>query len=139
MRALTVKPGYKDTLALVDLPEPPVTDGPVLVDALSVGLCGTDVEIVSGAYGQAPADHELLVLGHENLGRVQSAAPDSGLRAGDLVVGIVRRPDPVPCGACAVGEWDMCRNGRYTEHGIMGLDGFARERWRGQPDAMAKL
>lgn len=24
----------------------------------------------------------------------------------------------------------MCTNGRYTEHGIMGLDGFAAERWR---------
>ncbi|HEU5108355.1 MAG TPA: theronine dehydrogenase, partial [Micromonosporaceae bacterium] len=29
-----------------------------------------------------------------------------------------------------VGEWDMCRNGRYTERGIKGLHGFARERWR---------
>ena len=25
-------------------------------------------------------------------------------RGGDLVVGIVRRPDPVPCPNCAVGE-----------------------------------
>jgi hypothetical protein len=33
-------------------------------------------------------------------------------------VGIVRRPDPVPCPNCAVGEWDMCRNGQYTERGI---------------------
>ncbi|HEY7868614.1 MAG TPA: theronine dehydrogenase, partial [Methylomirabilota bacterium] len=49
---------------------------------------------------------------------------------GDLVVGIVRRPDPVPCVSCAAGEWDMCRNGRYTEHGIKARHGFARERWR---------
>ncbi|MGH2687451.1 MAG: hypothetical protein ACRDKW_01385 [Actinomycetota bacterium] len=41
----------------------------------------------------------------------------------------MRRPDPVPCPACAVGQWDMCRNGRYTEHGIEGLDGFAAERY----------
>jgi threonine dehydrogenase-like Zn-dependent dehydrogenase len=33
----------------------------------------------------------------------------------------------------------MCRNGQYTEHGIQGLDGFARELWRGQPDAMVRL
>ncbi len=139
MRALTVTPGVKDSLALVDLPEPALVQGPVLVEALSVGLCGTDVEIVSGAYGQAPPGHRLLVLGHESLGRVREAPAGSGLQAGDLVVGIVRRPDPVPCPACAAGEWDMCRNGRYTEHGIMGLDGFARELWRAEPDAMVTL
>lgn len=66
------------------------------------------------------------------------APAGAGVEVGDLVVGIVRRPDPVPCPAGAVGEWDMCCNSRYTEHGIMGLDGFARERWRRQPDAMVK-
>ncbi|MEU4605604.1 hypothetical protein AB0F43_21695 [Kribbella sp. NPDC023972] len=55
------------------------------------------------------------------------------------MVGIVRRPDPEPCPACAAGEWDMCRNGRYTEHGIRGLHGFARERWRTEPDAVVRL
>lgn len=139
MRALTVRPGVKDSLALVDLPEPPAEQGEVLVQALSVGLCGTDVEIISGAYGQAPPEHELLVLGHENLGRVLEAPAGGDIAKGDLVVGIVRRPDPVPCAACAAGEWDMCRNGKYTEHGIMGLDGFARERWRGAPDAMVRI
>jgi threonine dehydrogenase-like Zn-dependent dehydrogenase len=139
MRALTVQPGVKDSLALSSFDEPDVSEGPVLVEALAVGLCGTDVEIVSGAYGQAPPGHKLLVLGHENLGRVREAPAGSGLNAGDLVVGIVRRPDPVPCAACAAGEWDMCRNGQYTEHGIMGLDGFARELWRAEPDAMVRL
>jgi len=111
----------------------------VLVQGLAVGLCGTDAEIVSGAYGQAPPGAERLVLGHENLGRVLEAPAGSGLGAGDLVVGIVRRPDPVPCPACAAGEWDMCRNGQYTEHGIAGLDGFARERWRVPVDAVVRL
>ncbi len=139
MRALAVTPGTQDSLTLVDLPEPDEADGPVLVEALAVGLCGTDHEIVSGAYGQAPDGSDVLVLGHENLGRVLQAPDDSGLRAGDLVVGIVRRPDPVPCKACAADEWDMCRNGRYTEHGIKGLHGFARERWRAQADAVVRL
>ena len=38
-----------------------------------------------------------LVLGHESLGRVVDAGGNSGVQPGDLVVGIVRRPDPVPC------------------------------------------
>jgi glucose 1-dehydrogenase len=79
------------------------------------------------------------VLGHESLGRVLAAPPGSDVGRGDLVVGIVRRPDPVPCPSCAAGEWDMCRNGRYTEHGIKGLHGFARERWREDADRMVRL
>jgi threonine dehydrogenase-like Zn-dependent dehydrogenase len=128
-----------DSLTLTDLPEPTAEEGPVLVDAVAVGLCGTDIEIIAGQYGQAPPGSELLVLGHENLGRVAQAPPDSGVTIGDLVVGIVRRPDPEPCPPCAVGEWDMCRNGRYTEHGIKGLHGFARERWRAEPDALVPV
>jgi threonine dehydrogenase-like Zn-dependent dehydrogenase len=50
-----------------------------------------------------------------------------GFEAGQLVAGIVRRPDPVPCACCARGEWDMCRNGLYTERGIQGLDGYGAE------------
>jgi threonine dehydrogenase-like Zn-dependent dehydrogenase len=115
---------------LDELPEPAVEEGSILVETLAVGVCGTDREILSGVYGTAPAGRERLVLGHESLGRVLEAPPDSSLRPGDLAVGIVRCPDPVPCEACAVGEWDMCRNGLYTEHGIKGLDGFCRERFR---------
>jgi threonine dehydrogenase-like Zn-dependent dehydrogenase len=89
--------------------------------------------------GQAPAGEDFLVLGHENLGQVVEAPAGSGLWTGDLVVGIVRRPDPVPCSACAHDEWDMCRNGQYTEHGIKGLHGFAREQWRADPGALVRL
>ena len=110
-----------------------------MVEAVAVGLCGTDVEIVSGHYGEAPPDEDFLVLGHENLGRVKEAPAGAGVTVGDLVVGIVRRPDPQPCAACAAGEWDMCRNGRYTEHGIRGAHGFARRWWRAEPDEVVRL
>src|ERR1700742_3938568 len=139
MRALTVHPGIKDSLALADVPEPPESDGSVLVEGLAIGLCGTDTEIIAAQYGTAPPGDDYLVLGHENLGRVVSAPAGSGFTAGDHVVGIVRRPAPVPCAAGAAGEWDMCQSGRYLEHGIDGLHGFARERWRGEPDAIVKL
>jgi threonine dehydrogenase-like Zn-dependent dehydrogenase len=65
--------------------------------------------------------------------------PASGLQQGDLVVGIVRRPDPVPCPNCAVGEWDMCRNGQYTERGIKQINGFMSERWRIEPEYAIKI
>jgi threonine dehydrogenase-like Zn-dependent dehydrogenase len=139
MRALTIIPGRADSLAVRQVPEPPDEDGPVLVETLVVGICGTDREIVAGQHGQAPEGNDHLVLGHESLGRVLQAPPGSGVAAGDLVVGIVRRPDPVPCPACAAGEWDMCRNGRYTERGIAGRHGYAAERYRIDPEFAVRL
>lgn len=106
---------------------------------MAIGVCGTDLEIISGAYGEAPDGEDHLIIGHESLGRVLDAADHAGLAIGDLVVGIVRRPDPVPCANCAIGEWDMCRNGRYTERGIKGRHGYASERCRIHPDFAVKL
>ncbi|HXH24413.1 MAG TPA: alcohol dehydrogenase catalytic domain-containing protein, partial [Vicinamibacterales bacterium] len=130
MKAVTVRPGVADSVRLEDVPEPAREEGAVLVETVAVGVCATDREIVAGAYGEAPPGRDRLAIGHESLGRVVEAPAESGVAPGDLVAGIVRRPDPVPCESCAVGEWDMCRNGKYTEHGIKGLDGFARERFR---------
>jgi len=132
MRALTVIPGQSGSLAVEDMPEPDEALGDVLVDGLAVGVCGTDHELAQGDYGWAPDGADRLIIGHESLGRVREAPAGSGFTAGDLIVGVVRMPDPVPCGACAHGEWDMCRNGHYTEHGIKQLHGFAAERWRVQ-------
>ena len=126
MRALTVKPGTANSIQLEDVPPPPTTDGAVLVRALALGICGTDREIISGDYGWAPPGAQRLIIGHESLGRVETAPADSGFSPGELVVGIVRRPDPVPCPDCAVGEWDMCRNGQYTERGIKQTTATAR-------------
>jgi threonine dehydrogenase-like Zn-dependent dehydrogenase len=130
VKAVTVEPRHPNSARLEDIPEPDARGGSLLVEAVAVGVCGTDVEIVEGKYGWAPPGASRLVLGHESLGRVLDPGAAGGFRAGDLVAGIVRRPDPVPCSSCAVGEWDMCRNGRYTEHGIKEIDGFMSERWR---------
>jgi threonine dehydrogenase-like Zn-dependent dehydrogenase len=139
MKAITVEPHKPETARLEDIPEPDVHAGSVLVQAIAVGVCGTDVEIVEGKYGWAPRGKNRLVLGHESLGRVLDPGPSSALQKGDLVVGIVRRPDPVPCSNCAVGEWDMCRNGQYTERGIKEIDGFMSERWRIEPEYAMKV
>ena len=117
MKAITVEPMKPGSARLEDIPEPDLQMGSVLVEAIAVGVCGTDIEIVEGKYGQAPLGKSRLVLGHESLGRVIDPGPTSGLKKGDLIVGIVRRPDPVPCPNCAVGEWDMCTNGN-TPNGV---------------------
>lgn len=139
MRAMTVVPGRPDSARVEEVPEPPESDGPVLVEGLLVGICGTDAEIVEQGYGVPPSGADRLLLCHESLGRVLEAPHDSGLAPGDLVAGIVRRPDPVPCPCCANDEWDFCRNGRYTERGIKERDGYGSQRWRVEPKFAVKL
>ena len=139
MKAITVEPKVPNSVRFEDVPEPDPRDGSVVVEAVAVGVCGTDVEIVEGKYGWAPPGKTRLVLGHESLGRVVDPGPTGRFTIGDLVVSIVRRPDPVPCPNCAVGEWDMCRNGQYTERGIKEIDGFMSELWRVEPDYAMKV
>jgi threonine dehydrogenase-like Zn-dependent dehydrogenase len=134
MRALTIVPLTAGSLAVTDVPDPTPGPGELLVDGIAVGVCGTDKEMAHGEYGWAPPGRDRLVMGHESFGRVRTAPDGSGFTEGDLVVGVVRRPDPEPCGACAHGEFDMCRNGRYTERGIKALDGYASQQWTVEAD-----
>jgi threonine dehydrogenase-like Zn-dependent dehydrogenase len=133
MRAMTITPGRSGSATVDDVPEPPVSDGSILVEGLLTGICGTDLEMVAGEFGSGRYGADRLILGHESLGRVLEAPTGSGFATGDLVAGVVRRPDPVPCPACARGEWDFCRNGQYTERGIKEMDGYGSERWRVDP------
>ncbi|MGV0745691.1 glucose 1-dehydrogenase [Mycolicibacterium sp. XJ870] len=129
MRALTVKPGQAGSVEIRDVPDPVPQTGELLVEGIALGVCGTDREIADGEYGWSPPGAERLILGHEALGRVRQAPEGSDFAVGDLVAPVVRRPDPEPCGACARSEFDMCRNGRYTERGIKELDGYGSQLW----------
>jgi glucose 1-dehydrogenase len=139
MKAITVEPKKPGTVRYEDIPEPDVREGSVLVEAIAASVCGTDIEIAEGKYGWAPPGKTRLVLGHESLGRVIDPGLNSPFKKGDLVSGLVRRPDPVPCPNCAVGESDMCRNGQYTERGIKEIHGFMSERWRIEPEYAIKV
>jgi threonine dehydrogenase-like Zn-dependent dehydrogenase len=139
MKAIAVVPGRPETAGLIELPEPPASDGSVLVRTHSIGICGTDVEIAIDGIGVAPPGSERLVLGHESLGEVMEAPADSNLSPGDLVVAVVRRPDPLPCPACAADEWDMCQTGGFVERGIRGSHGYGNERFRLDPRFAVRL
>jgi glucose 1-dehydrogenase len=139
VKAVVVTPRQEGTGRVEEVPDPKAGPDQALVEVLDVGVCGTDLEILQGLYGEAPEGDDYLVIGHENFGRVAEAPANSGLAAGDHVVCIVRRPDPVPCPQCAAGEFDMCSNGRYTERGIKGLHGFMAEYYTEVPDYIVKL
>jgi threonine dehydrogenase-like Zn-dependent dehydrogenase len=139
MRAMTVVPGVPGTAAVEEVPDPPAAQAALLVRGRLVGVCGTDREITDGAYGAPPVGDSKLIVGHEGLGEVLEAPSGSSFSPGDLVVGIVRRPDPVPCPACAAGEWDMCRNEQFTERGIVGSHGYGSELWRLEPEFAVRI
>jgi NADPH:quinone reductase len=70
----------------ITLPEPPLTPGHILVRTLYVALCGSDVHRLYYArdeqYPFPPG-----TSGHEVIGRVEAvAAPESGIRVGDLAL-----------------------------------------------------
>lgn len=139
MKAVAVSPGKAGNVRLVDMPLP--SDGPVLVGVRIVGLDGTDDELVSGRYGEAPPGEDSLVIGHEGLGQVHhaTAGGTGDLSPGDWVVATVRRPDPLPCPNCAAGQPDMCLSGLYTERGIKGRHGFLAEFYAEQPQFLVKV
>ncbi|WP_336206337.1 glucose 1-dehydrogenase [Nonomuraea sp. LPB2021202275-12-8] len=130
MKAITVIPGRPGQVRVSDVDEPRPGPDDLLVEGRLLGICGTDTDIVEGqGYGWPPSGRDRLVIGHESLGTVLQAPPSTTFAEGDLVAGIVRRPDPVPCEPCGHGEWDFCRNGRYTERGIKERDGYGSQRW----------
>src|ERR1044072_3438330 len=139
MRALTVVPLKSGSAQVIEVPDPEPGPEDLLVRGIALGVCGTDREIIAGEYGWAPPREERLILGSESLGRVLEAPAGSDFSTGDLVVGVVRRPDPEPCPARAPGQVDFCRNGGYTERGIKEIHGYGSERWTVETGYAVKL
>jgi threonine dehydrogenase-like Zn-dependent dehydrogenase len=141
MKAIVVKPGAAGTIHMQDMPDPKMAPDQVAVRMIRVGLCGTDAEINQGLYGKPPDGSEFLILGHENLGRIEDVgrkAKTAGFKAGDLVVSTVRRPCGV-CPQCKAGENDMCSSGKYTERGIMRRHGFMAEYYTELPRYLNRI
>ena len=67
MKAITVEPKKPGTARLEEIAEPDIMNGSVLVEAIAVGVCGTDAEIAAGDYGWAPPGKIRLVLGMNHL------------------------------------------------------------------------
>lgn len=129
MKAIAVFPTRRQ-VQLIEV-DPPVLQSPtqVKLKMLDIGVCGTDKEICSFEYGTPPAGSDYLVIGHESLGRVTETGPQvKGLKPGDLVVTMVRRPCSDPsCAPCRAGRQDFCVTGGFKERGINGLQGFMTE------------
>jgi L-iditol 2-dehydrogenase len=98
-------------MEIADVPEPTAGDS-VLIRALQVGICGTDVKILTG---KIPVEYP-RIMGHEMVGEVVSAPMGSPYPVGTRVL-----VDPgVACGRC-----HLCRAGRFNiciDGGLLGRD-----------------
>jgi len=129
MRAVGVIPGRRE-VALLDHAMPRVSAPTQLkIRTIEVGICGTDREICSFAYGTPPDGSDYLVLGHEALGEVvEVGAGVTTFKTGDLVVPTVRRPCPHDhCPSCREARQDFCFTGDFTERGIKMTHGYMTE------------
>ncbi|MEX2185384.1 MAG: alcohol dehydrogenase catalytic domain-containing protein [Pirellulales bacterium] len=114
---------------------PPPGAGEVLCRTLQLGVCGTDREILHSQRPFCPPGEEYLVLGHECLAVVEQIGDSvSDVRAGDLVVPVVRRPLPG-----ARHRVDLLEFGQYTERGIFFEHGFSSPRWLDRPEYLYRV
>lgn len=113
-------------LELREMPEPGLeAPAEVLLRIHEVGVCGTDRELALFRLGFPPAGEEFLILGHEALAEVIACGSGvRGLKPGDWVVPMVRRPCRPPCPSCARGRRDLCLAPESRERGIFGLHGY---------------
>jgi threonine dehydrogenase-like Zn-dependent dehydrogenase len=143
MKAVAVTPKQLNSVRLVEMDRPKVTDiqdgRGVLVQVLRVGACGTDREIDNGEYGVAPEGSEFLVLGHENFGRVVEIGESvRELAVGDLVVATVRRPRGTSI-YDKIGQHDFTTDNIYYERGISRLHGYMAEFYAENADFLVKI
>lgn len=106
--------------AVADLAAPELAPGHALVRVKASGVCGTDIDVLYGRYGEGKFP---VVPGHEYSGIVEAVAPDvHGVKVGARVV-----VDPnLPCGhcsACLKGLTNLCTE--LKAYGVTHNGGFA--------------
>jgi L-iditol 2-dehydrogenase len=107
-------PGH---VALLDVPEPEVRPGWVVLEVSGAGICGTDIHIVEDEHPYWPP----VTLGHEFAGRVAEVGDGAeGWAPGDRVV---CEPHAGACGTCHLcrrGLVQLCAHKRSPGWGIDG-------------------
>lgn len=102
---------------LLDVPEPDLEPGWVILEVTGAGICGTDIHILHDEHPYWPP----VTLGHEFAGRIAEVGPGvEGWRAGDRVV---CEPHAGACGVCHLcrrGFHHLCADKRSPGWGING-------------------
>ena len=150
MKAIAVLPGQPNSVHLVDIPKPKLTDQPqphvcrvpdgrgVLVKVLQIGVDATDREINEALYGNAPPGGKHLVIGHESFGQVLEVGNRvTEVKPGDYVSCTVRRPG----GSLfdQIGRNDITSEEVYYERGINLCHGYLTEMFVDDAEYVVKV
>lgn len=109
-----------------DVPEPAIGEpDDAIVEVTATSICGSDLHLLSG---KTQGMRDGSVMGHEFVGRVSEAGPDSSLQPGTRVVGSFL----IACGACPrceAGRFNFCSRRRALGLGELAgdLDGAQAE------------
>ncbi len=118
-----------NNLQLLDIEDPPAPkSGEVLIEILSVGICGSDLHMYETAAIGTIQITEPMILGHEFSARIIAVSPDAKNENGEsLEVGMRVAVEPhVSCGACEQcleGNPNLCPThyfyGVFPDHGAL--------------------
>lgn len=107
-------PGFVE---LLDMPEPEIGAGEVLIEVKACGICGTDVHVLHDEFPYWPP----VILGHEFAGQIVETGPGTTLfQKGDRVVGEPHTQACGQCYLCRTGNIQICRMKRSPGWGIHG-------------------
>ena len=110
----------RDSLRVVDLPEPRAADGQAVIEVAACGICGSDLHSYRDGFAVGPGQ----VLGHEFSGTIVEAPGVEGLAVGTRVVA---RP-LIPCcrcPGCRAGEPQRCSDRSALNIGYRSPGAFA--------------
>lgn len=111
MKSIALVPtegGHGYAARLVETEEPAPEEGGMTVSMMACGLCGTDLEKISGEYTASKP-----VVGHEAVGVVKEVNGVEGFRHGDRVFPHHHVPD-YECHLCRAGSETMCAHYRSS-------------------------
>lgn len=97
-----------EKIEYTDVPKPQINDTEVLVRVKAAGICGTDLELLTGDMPHIKNGFTTypLIPGHEWAGQIEEVGSQvQGFGVGDRVTGDVS----LGCGNC-----EMCKTGRYN-------------------------
>lgn len=123
-----------DHISIVERPMPIADEGHVVVMVKAVGVCATDVHMITGKVSLATPPH---VLGHEIAGVIEKIGPAvNGWKKGDRVV-IDTIITCGKCKACKTGRKELCPE--RQEIGYTPYDGGYAEYVRVPAQCLVKL
>ena len=122
MKALVLK--SPENLELMDVPEPVLGPGQVLVKVHKCGICGSDLRYLSGenpwakhTLGRSIPNPPNIILGHEFVGTVVEAGdPGDGVLIGKRV-GVNTFITCGRCHHCRLGHENFCAHTKHLGHG----------------------